>query len=147
MCIRDRADTALIQRFHDIMAAEQLDLTLAFRWLTEVAGDTVAHTPLPELFTAPPALIDWSKDWQSRRQANRGDTEAIDQAMRITNPTIIPRNHLVQRAIDLAEKSELDWVEALIERGAAPYEWRAGDEEWARPPSEDERVTRTFCGT
>ena len=141
------ADTALIQRFHDIMADEQLDLTLTFRWLTEVAGDTVAHTPLPELFTAPSSLIEWSKDWQSRRQANRGDSEAIDQAMRITNPTIIPRNHLVQRAIDLAEKSELDWVEALIERGAAPFEWRAGDEEWARPPSEDERVTRTFCGT
>ena len=67
--------------------------------------------------------------------------------MRATNPTVIPRNHLVQRAIDLAEQGQLEWIEALVERSAAPFEWRPGDEEWARPPNEDERVTRTFCGT
>ena len=67
--------------------------------------------------------------------------------MRATNPTVIPRNHLVQRAIDLAEQDQLEWVKALVKRGAAPFEWRPGDEEWARPPRDDERVTQTFCGT
>ena len=39
-------DGALIQRFHDIMAADQLDMTLTFRWLTESAHDSVDHSPL-----------------------------------------------------------------------------------------------------
>ena len=141
------ADGALIQRFHDIMAAERLDMTLAFRWLTEIAGDSLDDSPLPELFATPASLIDWSGEWQDRRALNRGEADAITQAMRATNPTVIPRNHLVQRAIDLAEQGQLEWIEALVERGAAPFEWRPGDEEWARPPNEDERVTRTFCGT
>ena len=83
----------LIQSFHDIMATEALDLTLAFRWLAELANDSLDHTPLPELFTAPPALLSWADDWQARRKANKGDTAAITAALYSVNPTIIPRNH------------------------------------------------------
>lgn len=140
-------DGALVQRFHDIMAADQLDMTLTFRWLTESAHGSVDHSPLPELFSAPQSLIDWSTEWQARRETNRGDTNAIDQTMRAVNPTVIPRNHLVQQAIDQAERNEFNWVKALVGRGQYPFEWRSGDEEWARPPREEERVTRTFCGT
>ena len=71
----------------------------------------------------------------------------MTRAMQWVNPAIIPRNHLVQRGIDLAEKGELDWVERLVRRGRKPFEWQADDLEWARPPHEDERVTQTFCGT
>jgi len=141
------ADTELVQSFHDIMATEALDFTLAFRWLTEIANDSLEHTPLPELFTAPPALVTWVENWQSRREANKGDTAAITAAMCSVNPTIIPRNHLVQKAIDLSESGELDWVKAMAARGQLPFEWQAGDVEWARSPEPEERITRTFCGT
>ena len=63
------------------------------------------------------------------------------------NPAIIPRNHLVQRAIDTIETGNLDWARQLVDRVASPYEWQAGDDDWARAPEESERVTRTFCGT
>ena len=140
-------DHSLIQRFHDILASHELDFTLAFRWLTEVANESLQHSPLPELFSAPGELSDWAEDWQRRRQLNTGDPEDVTRAMQWVNPAIIPRNHLVQRGIDLAEKGEVDWVERLVRRGRKPFEWQADDLEWARPPHEDERVTRTFCGT
>ena len=63
------------------------------------------------------------------------------------NPAIIPRNHLVQRAIDTVESGNLEWGQAWVDRLATPYEWRGGDEDWARSPLEEERVTQTFCGT
>ena len=141
------ADTELVQSFHDIMATEALDLTLAFRWLAELANDSLDHTPLPELFTAPPALLSWADDWQARRKANKGDTAAITAALCSVNPTIIPRNHLVQKAIDLSESGELDWVKAMAARGQRPFDWQDGDVEWVRSPEPEERVTRTFCGT
>ena len=140
-------DGSLVKGFHDIMAAEQLDFTLAFRWLTEVANDTLAHSPLPELFSVSDALTDWAHTWQARRQANQGDTAAITAKMNQVNPIIIPRNHLVQRAIDYAEAGEMDWVEALVRRGQSPFQWESGDLQWARAPEPEERVTRTFCGT
>jgi uncharacterized protein YdiU (UPF0061 family) len=129
------------------MAAEQLDFTLAFRWLTEVANDTLAHSPLPELFSVSDALTDWAHTWHARRQANQGDTATITAKMNQVNPVIIPRNHLVQRAIDYAEAGEMDWVEALVRRGQSPFQWESGDLQWARAPEPEERVTRTFCGT
>ena len=125
------ADTELVQSFHDIMATEALDFTLAFRWLTEIANDSLEHTPLPELFTAPPALVTWVENWQSRREANKGDTAAITTTMCSVNPTIIPRNHLVHKAIDLSETGELDWVKVMATRGQHPFEWQSEDIEWA----------------
>jgi uncharacterized protein YdiU (UPF0061 family) len=63
------------------------------------------------------------------------------------NPTVIPRNHLVQRAIELAESGEVAWIQKMVARAAHPYDWQEGDLEWARIPEAEERVTRTFCGT
>ena len=34
------ADGAFIQSFHELLATEGLDLTLAFRWLAELANDS-----------------------------------------------------------------------------------------------------------
>jgi uncharacterized protein YdiU (UPF0061 family) len=141
------SDAALVQSFHDIMAAETLDFTLAFRWLTEIANHSLEHTPLPELFRAPPALVNWVDDWQARRKSNKGDTSAIAAAMYSVNPTIIPRNHLVQKAIDLSERGNLSWVKAMATRSQYPFEWQTEDVEWAKPPEPEERITRTFCGT
>ena len=141
------ADGAFIQSFHELLATEGLDLTLAFRWLAELANESLDHTPLPEIFTAPPALLNWVEDWQSRRKVNKGDSSTITATMHSVNPTIIPRNHLVQKAIDLTESGELAWVRSLVDRSQRPFEWQTGDVEWARSPEPEERVTRTFCGT
>ena len=140
-------DGPLLQAFQDILAAERLDFTLAFRWLTECANDTLAHSPLPELFAAPVALTEWAQQWAARRKDNAGDTEMLNTNMQSANPVVIPRNHLVQRAIELAEKDETDWIHAWAARAQTPFTWDSDDLEWARPPSEEERVTQTFCGT
>ena len=140
-------DGALLQAFQDVLAAERLDFTLAFRWLTECANDTLAHSPLPELFAAPAALTDWAQQWAARRKDNTGDTETLNTDMQSANPVVIPRNHLVQRAIELAETGETDWIRAWAARAQTPFTWDSNDLEWARPPSEEERVTQTFCGT
>jgi len=141
------ADSALIQSFHEVLATKSLDLTLTFRWLTELANDSFDETPLPDLFTAPPELLSWAEGWQTRRKTNEGDPSAINAAMYSVNPTVIPRNHLVQKAIELTESGELAWVKSLVDRAQRPFEWLAGDVEWARSPEPEERVTRTFCGT
>ena len=140
-------DLALIQKFHDLMNKHQLDFTLSFRWLAEEANQTIDHSPLPEIFNTPDALLDWSALWKARRAENKGDTKTITQAMLSVNPAVIPRNHLVQAAIDLAESGDINFLRSSTERWRKPFDWQEKDSEWARSPSTEEKVTRTFCGT
>jgi len=140
-------DGPLIQSFHDIMANDALDFTLTFRWLTERATGDLAHTPLPELFSAPRALEAWAESWHERRNANQGDPETIARTMASANPVVIPRNHQVQKAIERAEQGNTQWAQALVARAATPFVWGSEDLVWARPPAPEERVTQTFCGT
>jgi uncharacterized protein YdiU (UPF0061 family) len=69
-------------------------------------------------------------------------------AMRAVNPAFIPRNHLVEVALDAAVARE-DFVpfEELLEALSRPYEERPGSERYAAPPAPEERVQQTFCGT
>ena len=61
--------------------------------------------------------------------------------MQNTNPTIIPRNHHVEKAI--RDKREF---ERLIQALKRPYDYRNVKEEFQQPP-ESEVGYKTYCGT
>jgi uncharacterized protein YdiU (UPF0061 family) len=63
------------------------------------------------------------------------------------NPLYIPRNHLVQRAIDAAIEGDLSVFEELGRVLKRPFDEQPGQETYAAPPQPAERVTETFCGT
>ncbi len=64
------------------------------------------------------------------------------------NPLFIPRNHLVEAAIEAAvERDDFVPFETLLDVLARPFEAQPGREDHARPPAAHERVTATFCGT
>jgi len=147
--LRDIDDeaSALLNDFQHILASEQLDYTLAMRWLTETALGEIDHTPLPALFHAPDALTAWCGQWQQlRARQNSTDHDRAD-TMSQSNPIVIPRNHWVAAAIANAEATDYDLLLALNRRWQKPFVWQTGDEAWARTPEPEERVWRTFCGT
>ena len=68
--------------------------------------------------------------------------------MRQANPQVIPRNHQIAAAITAAEADlNFEPFNALHEALARPYEERLDRAAYTRPPTESERVRRTFCGT
>jgi uncharacterized protein YdiU (UPF0061 family) len=68
--------------------------------------------------------------------------------MRAVNPVYIPRNHVVQAALEAAVwRQDLKPFEDLVEVLAHPYEDRAGLERYATPARPEEYVSLTFCGT
>jgi uncharacterized protein YdiU (UPF0061 family) len=64
------------------------------------------------------------------------------------NPLYIPRNHIVEEALQAAEK-EANYapIEKLMDVLSDPYTEREGFEEYALPPSADLAPYKTFCGT
>jgi uncharacterized protein YdiU (UPF0061 family) len=68
--------------------------------------------------------------------------------MRRTNPAFIPRNHLVEAALDAANlRQDFQPFEDLLAVISRPYDERPELERYSTPARPEERVLQTFCGT
>lgn len=140
-------DTELHDGFLKTLEEDQLDLSLAYRWLTHQAQEDSGHTPIGDLFVPSDGLLDWQSVWQRRRASNKADSQMTGELMCQANPVVIPRNHHIAAAIEEAESQDYDYLQAAFDRWKSPFEWQDSDTLWAAPPTPTERVTRTFCGT
>jgi serine/tyrosine/threonine adenylyltransferase len=67
--------------------------------------------------------------------------------MRNANPIFTPRNHRIEQVIVAANAGDLQPLHRLLKVLGQPYEPHPEDAELALPPTADEEVTQTFCGT
>jgi serine/tyrosine/threonine adenylyltransferase len=139
-------DMALVQDLLERMATNQADFTLTFRRLCDaVAGE---DGQVRALFADPAAFDEWAAKWRARMASETVSSEERATAMRGANPIYIPRNHLVEAALNAAfERNDLRPFEELLEAVSQPYEERGGMERFAVPARPEERVSATFCGT
>ena len=137
--VRD-SDDALTQDLLKAMAQNQADFTLTFRGLGE-AGTR-------DLFTDPTAYDAWEARWRQRLAFEVETPEARRAAMRAVNPAFIPRNHLVEAALNAAiERDDFAPFEELLAVVTQPFDDQSGFARYAAPPTASERVHQTFCGT
>lgn len=147
---RDHADAALGQTFLDLLHAQQVDYTLAFRHLADAAqGD---ETRLRALFAGQPPLDRWLQRWRERcALEDDGQERSTGRAarMRQVNPWIIPRNHRVEEALAAAsDAGDLKPFERLLQALVHPYEETPDRACYAEPAPRDFMAEyRTFCGT
>ncbi len=95
--------------------------------------------PARALFGDPTAFDDWTTRWL----ALGPDPETMDQ----TNPVYIPRNHLVEEALDAATTDDLAPLEHLLDAVTDPFHERPGLERFAAPAPAGFGRYRTYCGT
>jgi uncharacterized protein YdiU (UPF0061 family) len=67
--------------------------------------------------------------------------------MHAANPVLIPRNHQVERAIQIAYGGDCAPFHRLVDALAEPYAERLEYADLEMPPRPDEIVHQTFCGT
>ena len=67
--------------------------------------------------------------------------------MRAVNPAFIPRNHLVEEAINAALAGNLIPFDNLLNVLSTPYDDQPAFARYADPPRPDQVVHQTFCGT
>ncbi len=146
----DGADTALGEAWLDLLAAQRVDYTLAWRHLADAAEGKEA--PLRALFPGQPGLERWLERWRARCAAeDAGPDAAAARAarMRRVNPWLIPRNHRVEEAIAAAtDQGDLTPFEQLLQALQRPCDEEAALARYAEPaPIEFMAAFRTFCGT
>jgi serine/tyrosine/threonine adenylyltransferase len=141
-------DAALTKKLMDVMAANKADFTLTFRGLSEAADDPEADAKVRALFDDPTAFDAWAAEWRARLAREGGDPAARAAAMKAVNPMFIPRNHLVEEALDAAvNDGDLSPFEKLLCVLAHPFDDQPDAPEYALPPRPEQVVRATFCGT
>jgi uncharacterized protein YdiU (UPF0061 family) len=147
------ADAAqLAEDFLTLLHTHGVDFTLAFRHLAEAAPAEAGHAP--ELMALLPpegrqAMLAWLQRWLPLAQTGGRSASEIAAALRATNPVYIPRNHLVEEALDAAtERGDLAPFERLLALVKKPFDQQAGAERYGQPASAEQQAGyRTFCGT
>ena len=128
-------DEALVTDLMGLMAKQGADFTNAFRALAD--GDA------RDQFTDREAFDDWDKRWKLRLETE----DNPDKLMRNSNPVIIPRNHQIEAMITQAVAGDFTLFENLMADLATPFSQPQKIANLTHPPTEDQRVKATFCGT
>lgn len=120
-----------------LLHKESLDYTSFLRSLSAAArGDA---EPVRQKVADLQALDSWLERWR-RLDPNPAQ---MDRA----NPVYIPRNHLVEEALEAATDGDLSPFHQLLAAVTDPYVERAGLDRYAAPAPESFGPYLTFCGT
>lgn len=130
-----------IQESLSILADQQVDYTLFFRKLTQLANKEISATELASLYVDPEVCKNWLTTWLQHLDRTKATT------MREVNPVIIPRNHQVEAAIQKAYKGDYSLFHQLHKAWKTPFTENANNSYLEDPPQPHEKVTQTFCGT
>jgi uncharacterized protein YdiU (UPF0061 family) len=136
-------DETLIQDLLTVMQQLGLDYTHTFRALGDV-------NRLEILKRQDHRIKQWLERWESCLARDGLNPELIKENVNQVNPTVIPRNHLVEDALKAAvEDANLSPTKELLTVIAQPF--NNVPEQYDRyliPPKRSEQLCyRTFCGT
>ena len=141
-------DAVLVEDLLDRMAANRADFTLTFRRLCDAATGLEGDEGVRALFADPGTYDSWASAWRLRLDEEHVSGQERATEMRRANPAFIPRNHLVEAALDAAVwRQDFQPFEELLDVVSRPYEDRPNLERYTTPARPEEYVSRTFCGT
>ncbi|AKH69221.1 hypothetical protein IMCC21906_01543 [Spongiibacter sp. IMCC21906] len=144
----DEDDEKLYQDFLALLEQEKCDFTLAFRRLSELSHSSGEIESIADIFTFSDTFSPWLARWQTRQQQDPLQPSQAQQQMLAANPVFIPRNHLVEEAIQTAtQDGNFDRFHQLLTVLEQPFHYHSQWQDYARPAKPEERVLQTFCGT
>jgi uncharacterized protein YdiU (UPF0061 family) len=139
-------DQQLFDELLRMMHAQRVDYTSLFRALASVVRGNSA--PLHSLVEDAAAFQPWIDRWQARLAAEVRPADVVAARMDDTNPVYIPRNQLVEEALDAATVGDLAAFEQLLAAVTNPFQPRPGFDRYSEPaPESFGRYYQTFCGT
>jgi len=129
----------LVNNLLKIMLENKLDYTNTFYKLT-YNDIKINKSPKSEFDI-------WKNDWNKFIE-NFSNKKVIKKIMKENNPIIIPRNQIVEQAIEEAVNGNKTMLNKLNTYLTRPYEHQNNIERFMLPPSKEfENCYKTYCGT
>ncbi|MCJ0891522.1 YdiU family protein [Rhodococcus sp. ARC_M5] len=141
----DGVDAELVDDLHRLLTDHRADWTLTFRALAEnLRGNSAPFDSL----VPPDASGSWLARWRAAVAVRGEEFSSVADAMDRVNPAYIPRNHLVEAALQAATNGDLGPFERLLEVVTSPFGRRDEWSTYATPaPERFSAGFQTFCGT
>ena len=136
----DIKNIKLIENYIKILQSESIDFTLSFRHLTKVVDESI--TIKDSVFGKSEDFSTWYKSW--KKEINVAD---ISQEMNLKNPCYIPRNHLIEDALEnVINNGDMKKINLINKLLSEPFTEKNEFEKYMFPSSSDYRYI-TYCGT
>jgi uncharacterized protein YdiU (UPF0061 family) len=133
-------DRSLVDDLLSWMESRNADYTATFLAL-ETTGK------LAQIYPDDAQLEQWLARWTARIESRQDGMDVGRERMQQVNPAFIPRNHLVELALDQAERGDLDPLHELLGKVVNPYDRVSHQMDTVMvPPGHDDHY-QTFCGT
>ena len=130
----------LIDELLDFMQRFNMDYNNTFWSLSQ--DNFLKNTLMNDL-----AFIQWHKKWKKNLNRLSSMKEAKD-LMKKNNPIIIPRNHLVEEALEEAGNGNINSFQKLLHITSNPYQQQDNLDKFMKPPNVSfEENFQTYCGT
>ncbi len=134
-------DEELIYDLLNLMNKYEADYTNTFRNLTLGKKDDVIMFETSE-------FSKWYTKWKERLSRQDKKEGEVIKLMKSANPSVIPRNHRVEEAIEAAVKNDDSSVMAnLLKVLSEPFKYSEDQDEYTKLPKPTNIPYRTFCGT
>ncbi len=134
----DKNDKVLIDDLLNWMEKNKADYTNTFCNLMNI------KTSNNEIYNDKD-YINWSNKWQKRILINNSSKDKSLELMKNSNPTVIPRNHKVEEALEAADENNLEVMNKLLSILNKSYDNQKNIEDFQSPSKIKEY--QTFCGT
>ena len=134
-------DEILINQLLNIMKKYNADYTNTFRSLT------MDKTEDTELY-GKEEFNNWYKMWQERLIRQKESKELSRKLMENNNPSVIPRNHRVEEALEAAVKNnDYTVMSKLLDVITKPYDYSVKNDYYVTVPKTSCGTYKTYCGT
>ncbi len=134
-------DLDLVHRLLNLMQKNKSDYTATWRALGSAQ-------PSDQALFQDEAFHAWRSDWQNRLSRQPLSPEEARALMNQHNPAVIPRNHLVEAAIQAATAhQDFGPTHSLIAAIQQPFLETEQNLLYRLPPETEDPNYRTFCGT
>ncbi len=127
----------LVDQLLQIMQSENMDYTNTFRGLLEEQSLSTLRSVIP----------DWWRKREELLSSSNISNEKAKAEMQKVNPAFIPRNHVVEFVLDIAESGNLEPLQDLLNAVKTPYIPQLNHPSWNFSPENHDKEYVTFCGT
>lgn len=137
----EKEDEKLVEELLSMMKEYGADYTNTFRSLTR---EHMEDTPM---FDAA-EFMSWHERWRERLKRQPKPANSSRLLMQSSNPSVIPRNHRVEEALEAAVKEgDYSVMERLVKILQAPFDYSNEQQDYCNPAPPSATPYRTFCGT
>ena len=135
---------SLIKDYLKILDSNSIDFTLSFRDLSKILKKTKSIEN--SVFKDSDDFKKWTENWIIKIISEKTNLKDITKKMDLTNPCFIPRNHIIEDALENAVNGDMAMVNEILQLFKNPFDENRDFEVFKRPSKANEPYV-TFCGT